>query len=113
VTAVVPAGPEGTVPSCRDVVAELYRAGQPVILPVFTSRTAPGASSTYTLAGLAGFLLCGYAFEGTGIVTSCPDECSGPQNLYRICGRYVPITLEDGQWGAGDDFGVRVVRGIG
>lgn len=110
---VVAAGPEGTLPSCRAVIASLYAAGKPVILPVFKSRTAPGSGSTYTLAGFAAFLLCGYAFEGTGIHTTCPTVCTGTQNDYRICGRYQPLTVTDGQWGNGEDFGVRLIKAIG
>lgn len=110
---VVSAGPEGTLPSCKSVVQSLYAAGKPVIFPIFISRTAPGSGSTYTLSGFAAFLLCGYAFEGTGIVTSCPSVCTGAQNQYRICGRYVPLSVSTGDWSSGEDFGVRLVKGIG
>lgn len=112
---VVSAGPEGTLPACRSVIGSLYQAGKPVIFPIFTSRTPAGSGSTYTLAGFAAFLLCGYAFEGTGLITSCADNvCNvGNKNDYRICGRYVPLTVTDGEWGTGEDFGVRLIKGIG
>jgi Flp pilus assembly protein TadG len=110
---VVGAGNEGTLPSCRAVVQALYAAGKPVIFPLYSSRTAPGSGSTYTLSGFAAFLLCGYAFEGTGSVTTCPTVCTGAQNEYRICGRYVPLSVTDGEWGTGDDYAVRLVKGIG
>ena len=112
-SAALPAGQEGNLPQCRQVIKQTYDLGRTLTVPVMYSRTKAGAGSEYFVDGFASIVLCGYAIGGGYTATNCPTVCTGAVNDYRLCGYFKTATLTDGDLGSGTDYGTRILKAVG
>jgi hypothetical protein len=102
-------------PACKialqnDVAA--YMAGNPVtvFLPIFSATSGTGVGGTYTIIGLAGFVIMGYdhlpGMGQGGVHTACTGNGSDPC----IEGYFLPGIDPVTSVGGGTNFGALAVR---
>ena len=88
-----------------------------VVIPIFDAATGTGAGGEYHIAGFVGFHVTGYRFPGNATVNrwpagfDCPEAPGGSGVCIR--GTFTEITIPDGGFGGGTDYGARIVKMIG
>ncbi len=111
---------------CEAELIRRYNAGEPVIVPVMYWRLGTGGSTVWQVDGFVAIEICAFDIKGNDGLefNTCrnPDNspnavCSpirgGGQDVKRLCGRFTPYVLTDGDLGGGTDYGVRVIKMIG
>ncbi len=109
------ANPGNNAPSgCTAVLGELRRSEQPALVPVYKATRGQGQKATYTLLGLAAFVVTGWREPGN---TSQPSIrtgthlCKGPERC--LYGYFVRALVPAGGDVGGVDLGAHVVTLVG
>ncbi|HEX6328347.1 MAG TPA: pilus assembly protein TadG-related protein [Jiangellaceae bacterium] len=87
-----------------------------VVLPIFDSYDGTGANGQYHIAGFVGFHVTGYRFPRyTWPTQPTRFDCELAPGGSGACirGYFTEVTIPDGEFGGGTDFGARVVKMIG
>lgn len=84
-----------------------------VVIPIFDSASGTGAGGEYHIAGFVGFHVTGYRFPGERWPAGfdCPEAPGGSGAC--ISGYFTEITIPDGGFGGGTDYGAHIVKMIG
>jgi hypothetical protein len=112
---------------CEAELIRRYNAGEPVIVPVMYWRSGTGGSTVWQIDGFVAIEICAFDIKGNDGLefNSCrnPDNSpsalcapvrgAGGQDVRRMCGKFTPYVLTDGEIGGGTDYGTRVIKMIG
>ena len=112
--------------ACEAELIRRYNAGEPIIVPIMFWRTGTGSNTIWEIDGFVAIEICAFDIKGNDGLefNSClnpdnsPDAVCAPvrqggQDVRRMCGRFTPYVLTDGEIGGGTDYGTRVIKMIG
>jgi hypothetical protein len=109
----------GNNPDCSDVIIDAFLSGEPLLIPVAYEANPPSnGGAWYKVDGFALVRICGFRLPGSRSSTFnspnyCDSICPDGGGTNRICGMYVRGSISDGDFGSGEDYGVRVIKLIG
>ena len=102
--------------ACITVLRDLRTSGQPALVPVYKATRGQGSKATYTLLGLAAFVVTGWRTSGNpnenepSILTGT-HLCRGPERC--LYGYFVRALVPAGGDVGGVDLGAHVVTLVG
>ena len=95
--------------------------GQPVPLPIYDTVVGNGANTTYHVIGFGAFVVTGWNLSGTSAASTVPCGGVAPRPAGAYCagasrclyGYFTTGLMTVGQFGAGTDYGLSLIRTTG
>ena len=102
-------------PDCQTALDAAVASKQPIVFPVYNGTKGNGANLTYSVAGMASFVVTGYYYPGKG--TDKPswltggDPCGGNDRC--IYGFFTNALLDHGTIGSSTSHGAAIIYTVG